>query len=354
MNALYDRSVRMILDNQHSSGAFVASPNFDTYRHCWFRDGAFIAYAMNLAGEHGSSERFHQWAATVVNRRADIIRRAIAKARLGEELTSADILHTRYSVTGEIVDNEWPNFQLDGFGTWLWALGEHTSASGSRLPAEWLRASKLVADYLVALWRHPCYDCWEELPDKIHPYTLAAIYAGLEAQSDLSGTDHSATLKQIPEFLHGRAVRDGHLVKFIGSEDVDAGLIALAIPYGVIRPDDPLMCATVDRIEAVLCQGGGLHRYPSDTYYGGGEWVLLTAWLGWYYTQVGEWDKARMALKWVEDQADAHGQLPEQIPATLNAPEFLEPWRKRWGEVAKPLLWSHAKYMILVTCANRE
>jgi GH15 family glucan-1,4-alpha-glucosidase len=353
MNALYDQSVRIILENQHSSGAFVASPNFDTYRYCWYRDGAFIAYAMNLVGEHGSAERFHQWAATAVNRRADLVRRAVTKARDGEELALADILHTRYSLTGEIADIEWPNFQLDGFGTWLWALREHVKAGGSRPTAECIRASELVADYLVALWRRPCYDCWEEMPDEIHPYTLAAICAGLEAQSELSGTDHSVTLKQIDKFLHRRAVIDGHIVKFIGTDAVDASLIALAVPYGVINPADPLMRATVDRIETTLCQGGGLHRYAVDTYYGGGEWVLLTAWLGWYYTQAGEWDKARTALRWVEDQADAHNQLPEQVPANLNDPDYYEPWRERWGEIAKPLLWSHAKYITLVTHLER-
>ena len=36
-----------------------------------------------------------------------------------------------------------------------------------------------VCDYLAALWQLPCYDCWEEFPDRVHPHTLAAIYAGL-------------------------------------------------------------------------------------------------------------------------------------------------------------------------------
>ena len=98
MDALYDQSIRIILDNQHPSGAYVASPNFDTYRYCWFRDGAFIAYAMDMVGEHGSAERFHQWSTAAVNRRADVIGRAVAKAHAGEKLASTDLLHTRYSL----------------------------------------------------------------------------------------------------------------------------------------------------------------------------------------------------------------------------------------------------------------
>ena len=59
MTDLFQRSVEIILQNQSATGAYLASPNFDTYRYCWFRDGAFIAYAMNLAGEHESAQRFH-------------------------------------------------------------------------------------------------------------------------------------------------------------------------------------------------------------------------------------------------------------------------------------------------------
>jgi GH15 family glucan-1,4-alpha-glucosidase len=107
------------------------------------------------------------------------------------------------------------------------------------------------------------------------------------------------------------------------------------------------MRKTVARIDQELRRGGGVHRYAADTYYGGGEWVLLTAWLGWYYTRVGEREQARSALHWVEAQADADLQLAEQVPATLNDPAFLTPWNERWRPIANPLLWSHAKYLIL-------
>ncbi len=76
---------------------------------------------------------------------------------------------------------------------------------------------------------------------------------------------------------------------------------------------------------------------------------MLTAWLGWYYLQAGAQDRAEKALKWVEAQSDGDGQFPEQVPVNLIDAALYEPWRARWGEIAKPLLWSHAKYIILVT-----
>lgn len=344
---LYQHSIDVILNNQHNSGAYIASPNFFSYRYCWFRDASFTAYAMDLVGEHTSSSRFHKWAARVVNKRTEIIHRGIKKARRGVPLTENDVLSTRYTLDGLDGIENWPNFQLDGFGTWLWALGEHQRLSQQSLSSELLQAANLVSGYLSALWRLPCFDCWEEFPDQIHTYTLVAIYAGLEANSSLNSSDHQHDVDQIKDFILSEGNQLGYFPKFVGSQQVDANLLSLAVPYGLVRPDHPLMLATLSKIESDLKSGGGLHRYSSDTYYGGGEWVLLTAWLGWVYALTSNSEKADVLFEWVAAQADKGGNLPEQIPLNLNDPSLYEPWLQRWGEIAKPLLWSHAKYIIL-------
>ncbi len=348
MTDLYRRSIEIIRKNQHPSGAYVASPTFETYGYCWFRDGAFIAYAMDLVGENASSARFHSWVADVINSREELIQRAIEMAHQGKQMSEDDILHTRYALDGSAaVEEEWPNFQLDGLGTWLWELSQHQELTGNDIHQEWRAAAVLVADYLTALWSRPCYDCWEEFPDEIHTYTLAAIYGGLKAHERISGVDHVATREKIKNILLQQSVFQGAFVKYVGTTEVDSSLLGLATPYRLLQPGNPLMRATVDRICTELLEDGGLHRYRGDTYYGGGEWVLLTAWLGWYYTEVGEFEKALELMTWVEAQANGNGELPEQISRNLNDPSYLEPWRARWGTIAKPLLWSHAKYLIL-------
>jgi GH15 family glucan-1,4-alpha-glucosidase len=196
------------------------------------------------------------------------------------------------------------------------------------------------------LWRLPCYDCWEEFPDRLHAYTLASIHGGMAAYGRLAGTDERQTQAAIESRLRRDLQANGSFVKYAGSSEVDASLLGLALPFGVVAPDGAAMSATVERIEAEL-RGGGLHRYRADSYYGGGEWVLLAGWLGWYYAHIGETDRARQLLAWIEAQADGSGWLPEQVPANLNDPSQLEPWRERWGPSARPLLWSHAKYLIL-------
>jgi GH15 family glucan-1,4-alpha-glucosidase len=348
---LFQRSIEIILENQTTSGAYLASPNFANYRFSWFRDGAYIAYAMDLVGEYASASRFHNWAAQVINQNADLIHNVATR----ENLTQPDrteILHTRYSTDGRVSNDDWPNFQLDGFGTWLWSLDAHQRLSSEQLADSIRSAAHLTSEYLASLWHLSCYDCWEEFPTHLHVYTLGSIYAGLEAEDRINGGSSVVRLKEISERIEAEASRLGYFPKFFGGEQVDASLIGLSVPYDLFEPGHPLVIETVKKIVATLCIGGGVHRYDTDTYYGGGEWILLTAWLGWYYSMLGDSEKARSLKTWVEAQADERGYLPEQVPESLNDPSQYEPWRSRWGEIARPLLWSHAKYLIL--CKSLE
>ncbi len=149
MADLRQHSIEVILKNQSPSGAYIACPNMADYAYCWFRDGTFIAYAMGIVGEHNSARRFYAWGATVINARAGVVERALTKAARGEPLSATDYLHTRYTLDGqEGTDTNWPNFQLDGLGTWLWGLHKHLAFTrNTTLPADWARAADLVARY---------------------------------------------------------------------------------------------------------------------------------------------------------------------------------------------------------------
>ena len=358
MTNLYQRSIEIILENQSENGAYIAAPNFPTYHYCWFRDGSFIAYAMDLVGQHRSADQFHHWVAERINDRRDRVLAGLATAKSGEQLTEAEILHTRYRLDGtDGQPGNWPNFQLDGFGTWLWALSEHQKLNpDTKLSQEILAAAELVANYLSSLWSMPCYDCWEEFPDHVHLHTLAAIYGGLRAHTELIGANHQPVTDAIRKKLLDGAQLFGHFVKFTNSTAVDASLLGLAVPYGVVEVDDPVMLKTVEQIEATILVNGGMHRYTEDSYYGGGAWILLTAWLGWYYTELAAKcpnlasyleSKIQNCQRWIELHASEDLTLPEQVAENLNIPTFYSTWVERWGESAAPLLWSHAKYIIL-------
>ena len=354
MHDLYATSIALIGANQAPSGAYVASPNFGQYRYCWFRDGAYIAYAMGLIGEYDSAERFYTWATRLIAARAPQVERVVAAVARGADPAPADLLDTRYAVDGAVGTADWPNFQLDGFGTLLWGLAEHLALTGRPLPPAWRPAVTLLTRYLAALWDRPCYDCWEEFGDQVHTATLAALYGGLQAAARLlADPAPAATAAAIRRYVLDQCVVDGRLVKFAGNPAVDGSLVHVSTPYRLLEPDDPRMVATMARVEQELCGGGGVHRYAADTYYGGGAWILLTAYRGWYRLERGDRSGARALRAWIEEHADAAGHLPEQVPVALNDPAMLPVWEARWGPVATPLLWSHAAYLTLDTMLNR-
>ena len=364
MHELLSQSLSIITAGQSSSGAYIACPTYPTYRYCWFRDGAFIAHAMDLWQKHASARRFYDWATQTVIARTSAVERCLDNVAHGRPLDPADLLHTRYTLDGHQGDEEWPNFQLDGFGTLLWGLQRHVQLSGlGTLPPSWAIAAGLVVHYLAALWKRPNYDCWEEFPDRIAVSTLATLHAGLHAISTVLDTNEqdatlaAVTAAQIRSFVLTEGVRAGHLIKQVEGEDVvDASLLWVCVPFqehGLLRPLEPVMQATAARIETDLVGAtGGVHRYRADTFYGGGEWMLLTALLGEYRLAIGNVKGAQRCLAYVEMHADEHDCLPEQSSAAPLNPSYVEQWVERWGPVARPLLWSHAAYLSLSAALN--
>ncbi|MFP3854342.1 MAG: glycoside hydrolase family 15 protein [Anaerolineales bacterium] len=342
------KSIEVIKSNQAETGAFGASPNFEPYQYCWFRDGAYCAYALDLWGESEASAKFFSWSAELILSQKDKMETGMQRAWEGESLEEDMILHTRYTLDGRPVEGvPWANFQLDGMGTWLWALKQHLDRSEKTdLDERWMEAVETLRRYLAALWSVPCYDLWEEEARRLHIYTLASIWAGLNAWQGRGNGGAGHDGGQIRQFILNNGLVDGAFVRSIGDPKIDASLLGLALPAEILPGDDPRIVATVRRIEEQLRRGDGVHRNMRDTYYGGGAWLLLSAWLAKYYLDQGQLEQAEPLLAWVEEQAADQGWLPEQVPQNLNDPSFLERWRGFWGEIASPLLWSHAKYLI--------
>lgn len=341
-------SIEVILGNQNDSGAYVACPNFAEYRYCWLRDGSFIGYAILGHGRPESTEAFLRWVCRAIDRVSIDWAALRAAAERGEPPAEGAYLPTRFTLSGEVTGDDWPNFQTDGYGHWLWLLEQWLTVLGKDVLPEWAESAvRKTVRYLTTAWRLPSFDAWEEHGDKVHPATLASIYGGLRA-AERFGFETAAVREEIRAMALSRLTADGALAKYLGSDAVDASLLWAAVPFGMLAPESDVMSRTAARIDAELTRSGGVVRYADDTYYGGGRWILLTAWLGWYFAGVGEHGRARECANWIELQADESGMLPEQVTDNVNAPQMVEPWVKRWGPVAKPLLWSHAMYLVLV------
>ncbi|HWO70863.1 MAG TPA: glycoside hydrolase family 15 protein [Actinomycetota bacterium] len=342
-------SVEVLARGQDPGGAFVAAPGFPVYRYCWIRDGSFCAHALDAVAEHARAAAFHRWTAAVVLQHRGKVERLGAQAPPpGRPPDDAAVLHTRFRVDGTEGREPWSNFQLDGYGLWLSALGLHLQATGGD-PSPYREAVGLVVRYLAALWDRPCWNCWEEHPDRIHPTTVAAVARGLERAAAILEDDGAAAIavRARARLAAVAAAAGGVLPRFEGSEAVDGSALLVFGPFGPFDPGDPVVRATVGRIEAELvAEGAGVHRYLGDGYYGGGLWVPLAGALALARARLGDGPGAREAVAWIEGTADAHGLLPEQVPRHLQRPELLPPWEGRWGPVARPLLWSHAMHLL--------
>jgi GH15 family glucan-1,4-alpha-glucosidase len=349
--ALADSSFDTILALQDPSGAYPASPTFSAYRgYSWFRDGAFIADGVSSYGGVESASRFHDWCSGILIAREEQIGRIVAAAAEGHPVADSEMLPTRFTFAGHAGDDEWWDFQLDGYGTWLWAVVEHGQRHGLSLQP-WLRAIELATDYLVSSWTRPCFDWWEERVDEVHVSTLGCIAAGLLASVphlDVSRAQaaHEA-VDDIRALISAQGVVDGHLAKWLGSPAVDASLLSVVHPLGVFPATGSIGAATIAAIDEQLNVGGGVHRYNTDTFYGGGQWPLLSCMLGLAFTAAGDRDRALEQLRWAAATATTENHLPEQVADHLIDPSMRQEWVDRWGTVATPLLWSHAMYVRL-------
>ena len=348
-----ERGRALILSLQDAGGAYPASPTFSAYRgYSWLRDGAFIADAMSAAGEIASASAFFAWCSRALVARAPDIHRIVAAARSGSPVADSEMLPTRFALDGSAGEAEWWDFQLDGYGLWLWAALAHAERHGLDV-ARWRRAIELTVDYLVSSWDRPCYDWWEEHVEKVHVSTLGSVEAGLRAAAGSSMLDAERrraagqTADAAAQLMRDRGTVDGHLVKWIGSPAVDASLAALIAPLNVVPGDSALGRTTLVELERQLVVGGGTHRFTADTYYGGGQWPLLSCFVGLAHLSAGDPVRARELLEWAAGTVRESGTMPEQVDDHLIDPAFVAEWVERWGPSADPLLWSHAMFLRL-------
>ena len=346
-------SLELIVRLQDESGAYPASPTFSAYRgYSWFRDGAFIADGVSAAGDAASAERFFDWCSGILLARSSEIASIVDGARAGRPVADSAMLGTRFTLDGADGADEWWDFQLDGYGTWLWAVAAHARRHG-RTVERWLPAIELTVDYLMSSWGRPCFDWWEEHADHVHVSTLGCIAAGFRSilGENVLDADRQVSVSlaadAIDALIRSRGIADGHLAKWLGTGEVDASLSSLVSPLGVFPAGEPIGAATLEAVDAALNVGGGVHRYLDDTFYGGGQWPLLSCMLGLGFSASGDRARAVAQLRWAARTAVLGGELPEQVADDLLFPERRAEWIERWGSVATPLLWSHAMYVRL-------
>ncbi|MBF9017501.1 MULTISPECIES: glycoside hydrolase family 15 protein [unclassified Oceanispirochaeta] len=344
-------SIDLILKNQNPSGAYITSPTYREYQYCWFRDSSFIAYSMLLNGEVDSCKAYLEWGDRAICAQSQSILNLIKKKEQNLTIEVKELLPSRYMPDGTPHSDDWPGSQIDGYGTWLWCLGEYASRTGDHRGITGMEESiRLIVKYLSTFWNQPCYDCWEENPLGVHPSTLACVAGGLKKINNvLAEKEINDLVENILMFIMESSKPVGWIPKTIGSSEVDSSILLISTLFRLLPMDNPLYLSTVTKIEADLVSDGtgGVKRFKTDSYYGGGEWIFCSALLALHYFYTGKKEKAIELLDWIEQQFDEKNLLPEQVCNSVNDPSRISYWVEKWGPQQSPDLWAHSMYLIL-------
>ncbi|WP_418791739.1 glycoside hydrolase family 15 protein [Phosphitispora sp. TUW77] len=371
---MFHRSLLLIRTQTDNGGAILAANDSDVlmyhrdhYSYMWTRDGALVAYAMDMAGYPEITEKFYQLCADIITEGGYFLHKYNADGTLGSSW------HPWFR-DGEI---QIP-IQEDETALVLFALGHYYTLYRNLEFIESLypRLITKAADFLVS-YRDPVtklplpsFDLWEERRG-IFSFTTAAVYGGLKAagffaetlndrkSAEKYGQAALAVRKAMEKHLYcpelGRFLRgvypqkDGTLEKDV---TLDSSLYGI-FEFGAFAPDDRRVVNTMNSIMEQLwakTNVGGIARYVDDYYFKksddvenvpGNPWIISTLWMAeWFADTAKDFTalaKSRDLINWAVNYALDSGVFSEQV----------HPYTGEDLSVS-PLTWSHATFILAV------
>ncbi|HEX4207451.1 MAG TPA: glycoside hydrolase family 15 protein [Ktedonobacteraceae bacterium] len=372
---LYKRSLLVLRTQIDHGGAIVAANDADvqhfsrdSYSYMWPRDGALVANALSHAGYSEVSREFYDFCRAVLTREGFLLHKYNPDRSWGSSW------HSWVDSDGQ---PQYP-IQEDETALVLYSLWQHYSIFhdvefvAPHFQAMIVPAANFLVQYRDAHTSLPTAsnDLWEERRG-ILTYTVAAVYAGLDAAANfamISGEESLAnTYRQAAEEMKEGTLRylwdeeRGHFLRMItvdkdGTLHKDATLdssVCGLFQFGMLLARDPRMERTMQALEQTLwvkTDVGGMARYENDTYYQvahdlgqaqGNPWFICTLWLAQYRiahaANLDELQSALPLLEWVRQHALPSGVMAEQVNPYTSEPLSVS-----------PLTWSHAEYVLTV------
>lgn len=367
---VYETSLFIIRSHFDNCGAVVASTDSevtvratDHYSYMWPRDGAFTAYALDLAGYSYLSQRFFSFCSKVVHPEGYFLQKYNPDGTVASSWKPLWDTRLRISLTP---------IQEDSTALVLWFLWKHYEKSrneefiGEVYYPLIVKCADFIANFRNEKMNLPrsSWNLWEDRRG-IHAFTVASVIAALRSAANFAEVfgDQERVEKYsrtAEEFICGieQYLYDEKEKRFLRSletyddrefkEDYvfDSSLLWLAL-FQIFSAEDERIRNTVRAIEDRLWiknQVGGLARYENDSYmrvsegFTGNPWIVCTLWLADYYILLAksceELEKAREILEKVASWASGSGILAEQInPEDGSAISV------------SPLTWSHAGFV---------
>jgi glucoamylase len=379
---LYKRSLLVVRTQIDQDGAILAANDSDVtlratdhYSYLWPRDGALVAYALDLAGYSNLPRSFFELCGRIITPEGYFLQKYNPDGSVASGWHASWDPQTRRRLIP---------IQEDETALVLWALWNHYDEFRDIEFASKLYRSLIThaADFLVRFrdeetgLPQPSWNLWEDRR-AVHTFTCATVVGGLRAAANF------ATLFGEPEIAEryeqaAQEVCDGmrallyrtELGRFARSvmplasggfevdETIDASLFGIFY-FGAFAPDDPLVRNTMRAVEERLwakTDVGGCARYEGDGYMRvtddvdkvpGNPWFICTLWLADYRIasarNLEELESAVEILEWVVKRALPSGVLAEQVDPLTGAPVSVS-----------PLTWSHATVVATVMAYLRK
>ena len=334
---LMKSSKKVIKDCALPNGAIVAANSSKSYfpkeaknyRFVWPRDSLYTLKAASIL-DLDIHKKFFKW------------------CMKAEGWNRTGLFYEKYHVNGK---KALKHFQPDQTGSVLIAVYDYCKGEGFE------KLVRKSADGLCKVWLKDHFtivtqDLWEErlcFPDLKDDfvYSLAICSKGLECANEMFPNKKWARVAK--EMKYKLLKSRGHFHRTIGKlsdKRVDASLLGLVWPSGIVSAKDKRMKKTVKLIESNLVKNGGVHRYEGDEYdgwmykedthrkKGAGYWPLLNFWMSLYYLEAGNRKKALVYYNKV--LKDVKGNyIPEQV------------FSNNVQVSVSPLCWSHAMFVIV-------
>ncbi len=372
---LYKRSLLTMRVEADNRGAIIASTDSDitglledTYSYVWGRDGAFVTRAFDMANYEEVGHRFIDFCGDVITSEGYLLHKYTADGRLaGNWMPWADEegklqLPIQEDETALVIYSLWHHYHK-------FRDVEHIRSLYRKLIKN---AAEFMASYREPHTKLPApsYDLWEERRG-IHSFTVAAVWAGLQAAANFTemfgevaltqqyrgaaAEIKEAAIKYLFDKKLGRFLRSIRITANGTVEPdyiIDSSICGLFL-FGMLQATDPLiestMAALIDRLWCKT-EMGGVARYEKDRYQQvsqdvtkvpGNPWFICTMWIAQYYIataqSVDALKPALQILDWTQRCALNSGVLAEQVHPETCAPLSVS-----------PLTWSHAAVVIAI------
>ncbi len=380
--SLFKRSLLIVRTQIDSGGAIIAANDSDVtlratdhYSYLWPRDGALVAYALDLAGYSNITRSFFDLCERIVTEEGYFLQ------KYNPDGTVASSWHAWWD---PFTKQKLVPIQEDETALVIWSLWNHYDEFRDIEFARKLYHSLVTraADFMMRFRDErtglplPSWNLWEDRR-AVHTFTCSTVFGGLIAASNFAAlfgdTELSQTYRrgatEVREGMRNFLYRDelGRFARSIsprpdGSFDVDSTLDASLFGlfyFGVFPATDERVRQTMQAVEERLWAKtsiGGLARYEGDGYMRltndvekipGNPWFICTLWLAdariAAATTLEELEHAVELLEWVVARALPSGVLAEQVDPLTGAPLSVS-----------PLTWSHSTVVATVIAYLRK